>query len=671
MAVILSALAGAGQQFFDNNGVILSGGKLYTYAAGTTMPQTTYTSVSGLTAHTNPIILNSAGRVATGEIWVTVGETYKFVLKTSADVTLVTWDNITGINGTGIASNASSVTYDPPYANSVATTVENKLAETVSVKDFGAVGNGAADDTVAINNAIEALGAQGGTVYFPPGTYMVRKYTEISPTLAIGVVLKSNITLAGAGVNASIIKGLPNAGTMHMVGNAVAGQSNIMLRDLTLDHNGTNINATAGVHCLRFNEVRNVWIQRIAVKNSDHHGIVTVTSGNDTSTLNNTFFVSDVYCENIGVSSRNGGDAIRLFYGADKITINNVICNGIEYHGVHVGKGRGTVSNVQMFNCGNVGLELQSEGVLANNIHIEWNDVISDLLANRPAAGTMGRLFWASDVADWYRDNGVTWKSLSGNLTGVWAVIRGAGYDPIQRLSLSNIKCILNVVQNTPYIPTTGDGVRISGKTVQLNNIHVAGLFRFGLLTDDDISDYLQVSNMTIDGVRSDGIRLDNIDQPRLSNVAILSAGTQGGTQFGINLRGTQNTRIMSSFINDSSLTQGIQESLATETGTKLVASHFTKSGVAATDRFNSALYCSGFITDASGTATVLSSQTSVVVTHGLSTTPTAANLTVIARSSDVHGNLWVSNITSTQFTINVTTAPSGNLALSWSARPV
>ena len=102
MAVNLSALAGAGQQFFNDSGVILSGGKLYSYAAGTTTPQITYTSASGSTAHTNPIILNSAGRVATGEIWLTAGSNYKFVLYNSTNVLIATWDNITGINGTGI-----------------------------------------------------------------------------------------------------------------------------------------------------------------------------------------------------------------------------------------------------------------------------------------------------------------------------------------------------------------------------------------------------------------------------------------------------------------------------------------------------------------------------------------------------------------------------------------
>ena len=102
MTVYLSALAGAGQQFFDNSGNSLSGGKLYSYAAGTTAPQTTYTNISGATAHTNPIILDSAGRVATGEIWLTANQTYKFVLKTSVDVTIATWDNIAGLNGTDL-----------------------------------------------------------------------------------------------------------------------------------------------------------------------------------------------------------------------------------------------------------------------------------------------------------------------------------------------------------------------------------------------------------------------------------------------------------------------------------------------------------------------------------------------------------------------------------------
>jgi hypothetical protein len=96
MAVFLSPIGGAGWQFFTNSGVILSGGKLYTYAAGTTTPKVSYTSSSGATAHTNPIILDSAGRVPGGEIWLSVSP-YKFALYTSADVLIATYDNISGV----------------------------------------------------------------------------------------------------------------------------------------------------------------------------------------------------------------------------------------------------------------------------------------------------------------------------------------------------------------------------------------------------------------------------------------------------------------------------------------------------------------------------------------------------------------------------------------------
>ena len=103
MAVNLSPVGGVAQQFFSDNGVPLSGGLLYTYAAGTTTPQATYTSSSGGTAHSNPIVLNSAGRVPSGEIWLTDGIVYKFVLKDSNDVLIATYDNISGINSNFIA----------------------------------------------------------------------------------------------------------------------------------------------------------------------------------------------------------------------------------------------------------------------------------------------------------------------------------------------------------------------------------------------------------------------------------------------------------------------------------------------------------------------------------------------------------------------------------------
>lgn len=186
MAVNLSLLAGAGWQFSDDNGDPLSGGKLNTYAAGTTAPQATYTSSSGATPNANPIILNAAGRLSgSGEIWLTEGVLYKFVLTDANNVLIGTYDNISGANdGTAIYA-ALANTADPAKGDalvgfrqsntsgnltgSVGRTVHQKLQEVVSVKDFGAVGDGAANDTAAF----QAAATIGGQILVPRGTYRI------------------------------------------------------------------------------------------------------------------------------------------------------------------------------------------------------------------------------------------------------------------------------------------------------------------------------------------------------------------------------------------------------------------------------------------------------------------------------------------------------------------
>ena len=99
MAVNLSPVGGVAAQFFDNAGNVLTGGKLFTYAAGTTTPQTTYTTSAGNVPWSNPIILDAAGRVSgSGEIWLSDGTQYKFILRDSNDVLIATYDNVIGIN---------------------------------------------------------------------------------------------------------------------------------------------------------------------------------------------------------------------------------------------------------------------------------------------------------------------------------------------------------------------------------------------------------------------------------------------------------------------------------------------------------------------------------------------------------------------------------------------
>ncbi|WP_263415354.1 hypothetical protein [Terriglobus albidus] len=76
----------------DANGKPLSGGKLYTYIAGSSTPQNTYADSGGTSPNTNPVILNSTGAA---KIFL-ASQNYKFVLQDSNGVQQWTVDNITG-----------------------------------------------------------------------------------------------------------------------------------------------------------------------------------------------------------------------------------------------------------------------------------------------------------------------------------------------------------------------------------------------------------------------------------------------------------------------------------------------------------------------------------------------------------------------------------------------
>jgi hypothetical protein len=105
-------------------------------------------------------------------------------------------NNLWAYNGaTWLKTNFNEATTFLSTGSTTARSLATRFAEVRNVKDFGAVGNNIADDTVAIQSAITAAG-QGGTVYFPKGTYL------LSSTLNA----LRNQNLIGDGPNESILQ---------------------------------------------------------------------------------------------------------------------------------------------------------------------------------------------------------------------------------------------------------------------------------------------------------------------------------------------------------------------------------------------------------------------------------------------------------------------------------
>jgi hypothetical protein len=107
-------------------------------------------------------------------------------------VTIGTYDNVPGANdptsiyaALSASSGSSLIGYQPAGGGAVATTVQAKLRQTVSVKDFGATGNGTTNDAPAIQAAIDACLASGAALYVPAGSYKLT--SQINVALYTGV----------------------------------------------------------------------------------------------------------------------------------------------------------------------------------------------------------------------------------------------------------------------------------------------------------------------------------------------------------------------------------------------------------------------------------------------------------------------------------------------------
>ena len=100
-------------QFFTAAGVPLVGGKLFTYASGTTVPAATYTDSTGNFTNANPIILDSRGEAS---VWFGPSR-YTLLLKDADDNLIWTADSVNtiqGVQSTAIVATAGQTAFTVP-----------------------------------------------------------------------------------------------------------------------------------------------------------------------------------------------------------------------------------------------------------------------------------------------------------------------------------------------------------------------------------------------------------------------------------------------------------------------------------------------------------------------------------------------------------------------------
>jgi len=161
---------------------------------------------------------------------------------------------VTNINGTNTVpvalynaedAYAADIIFLQAGAGAVARTVESKLRETVSVKDFGAVGDGVTDDLAAFNAAIAAAASlKIGKVYAPSATY----YLSGKLTLIRGITLYGDgcahlpVWASGTNFRGTVLKIAGASGDDCLAFDSSTNAGRCGLRDISIYHSGSLTN---------------------------------------------------------------------------------------------------------------------------------------------------------------------------------------------------------------------------------------------------------------------------------------------------------------------------------------------------------------------------------------------------------------------------------------------
>lgn len=190
-------------QLLDPNAKPLSGCFLFTFAAGTTTPQNTFTTAGGTIANPNPIRCDSGGYV---NMWLGNGLSYKLVLEDQFGVMQYVQDNVTGPGlADGSSIDLTKVKYNPNWTGTSSITLQQWLnSQSINMLNFAGFATTNSDNGPQFNAAIAIAGIGNipTVITVPPGVYL---------TCSSVLIQNSSVVMEGAGYGSDT--GFPSLGT--------------------------------------------------------------------------------------------------------------------------------------------------------------------------------------------------------------------------------------------------------------------------------------------------------------------------------------------------------------------------------------------------------------------------------------------------------------------------
>lgn len=367
------------------------------------------------------------------------------------------------------ATNAANVTYAPPFSNSVSRSVATRLADWKSVKDFGATGDGATDDTVAINHAL----GTGGAIWFPPGTYVISA-DMVAPfpnttiacapdavhisasnaatfTHSMLVLQGSNTAVLGIGFLGNFDNGTLDTQDYSAV--YFHGVSNIVLRDLSI----TGVtNSAINVPCTSSSETTtNLSINNVNINNVGWIGVYLASCYNvsisDSSvvTCGSSCVYLDYFSTGTGTTTSCSGVRISNFYGNRASAPDHIRPAHTEdgfLFGYVAGTGPLTIADSIFIDNSRLGAAYAGIGVVTDGVNLPLQITVTGCTVTK-AAGYGIQAVSSAQIAN----NTIVQASLAGIFVGG------------NSLSFSDVILTGNSIVNTQAVASNAYGILIQG----------------------------------------------------------------------------------------------------------------------------------------------------------------------------------------------------------------